>query len=210
MIQPDGKILVGGRTGITNGLDFALVRYLPNGAIDTSFGSSGKVITSLSSDNDFLHALSIQLVDVAGTPTPRILATGNHVANGQADFALARSDLAGNLDASFGVAGIVRLPQNLGTGYVYTLAIQPDGKILAGGGGPNPVSASSDMCVARFLTDGMLDATFGQGGIPFVNGGLIEQAKSLQLQADGKMVLRGFRLPAARGGRPPPLGNRWR
>ena len=193
VIQPDGKILVGGRTGTANGLDFALVRYLANGVIDTSFGSGGKVITSLSADNDFLHALSIQLVDVAGTPTPRILAAGNHVANGQADFALARYDLAGNLDASFGVAGMVRLPQNLGTGYVYTLAIQPDGKILAGGGGPNPVSASSDMCVARFLTDGMLDATFGQGGIAFVNGGLIEQAKSLQLQADGKIVLGGYR-----------------
>lgn len=58
------------------------------------------------------------------------------------------------------------------------------------------------MCVARFLSDGTLDATFAQGGIAFVDGGLIEVANGLQLQSDGKIVLGGYRSAGSNAGDP--------
>ena len=73
------------------------------------------------------------------------LAAGNHVASGQAEFALARYDLSGSLDTSFGVGGIVRLAQSLGTGYVYELASRTEKSWLAEAGGT--LSMQATICV---------------------------------------------------------------
>ena len=45
-IQADGKIVIAGRSGTIFQSDFTLVRYNPNGSLDTSFGTGGIVITS--------------------------------------------------------------------------------------------------------------------------------------------------------------------
>ena len=52
-IQSDGKIVLAGFTADSNfDLDFAMVRYLANGTIDTSFGTNGKVITDFDGSDD--------------------------------------------------------------------------------------------------------------------------------------------------------------
>src|SRR6185369_4579726 len=59
-LQPDGKILVAGFS--TNGgtADFVMVRYHPDGSLDSSYGSSGKVVIDLSNGgNDFGYGLAI-------------------------------------------------------------------------------------------------------------------------------------------------------
>ena len=69
-IQSDGKIVAAGRTYVSSGYDFALIRYNPNGSLDTTFGTGGIVITPIGSYTDYAMALSIQSdgkIVVAGT-----------------------------------------------------------------------------------------------------------------------------------------------
>ena len=62
-IQPDGKILVAGRAlSSTNGTsDFVVLRYNPDGSLDTSFGIDGKVFTDFSNSTDYAHAIALQV-----------------------------------------------------------------------------------------------------------------------------------------------------
>src|SRR6185437_11824378 len=65
---------------------------------------------------------------------------------------------AGAPDPSFGDAGIVATPFNSGQAIVSVLAVEPDGKIVAAGR-----VESQGFAVARYNTDGSLDASFGDG-----------------------------------------------
>lgn len=86
---------------------------------------------------------------------------------------------AGNLDPTFGVGGIVSIP-NAST--ANAVAIQSDGKIVAVG------QATQGFALARFNTDGSLDAAFGTGGIVFVPDGDGGPPSSVAIQQDGKIV----------------------
>src|SRR5262249_12077419 len=71
---------------------------------------------------------------------------------------------AGELDPTFGVGGLVISDILLGSAKdrAADLAItQPDGKLLVVG---TTLSDSSQLVVARYNTDGRLDADFGTGG----------------------------------------------
>jgi uncharacterized delta-60 repeat protein len=59
-IQSDGKIVAAGYSynGTTN--DFAVVRYNPNGTLDTSFGGTGKVVTQVGSSGGVAFSVAIQ------------------------------------------------------------------------------------------------------------------------------------------------------
>src|SRR5262249_12999563 len=50
-VMPDGRIVVAGYTKGVSNYDFAVVRYLPNGTLDTSFGGTGKIVTDLGGDD---------------------------------------------------------------------------------------------------------------------------------------------------------------
>ena len=90
---------------------------------------------------------------------------------------------AGSLDATFGIGGIVTTPN---TSDPRTMAIQSDGKIVVAGH-----ATGLDVALARYNTDGSLDASFGIGGIvgfPENNGG---PAIGVAIQQDGKIVSAG-------------------
>ena len=60
-LQADGKILVaGGSAQGASGIDFALLRYTANGALDTTFGNGGKVTTPFGNDTDRAYAIVVQ------------------------------------------------------------------------------------------------------------------------------------------------------
>ena len=140
-VQTDGKIILGG-TSTNNNLPqqrcFVLARLLSNGLLDASYGSGGVVITDLSpAYNLYANAMVIQ-------PDDKIVLGGTWdiLGTSPASFALARYDAAGTLpgtlDPTFGLAGTGLILEDLlpTPGYVeegYSLAIQPDGKILMGG-----------------------------------------------------------------------------
>lgn len=59
VIQPDGKLVVVGSSGVQPALDVAVVRYNTDGSLDTSFDSDGSVITDLGG-NDVGSAVALQ------------------------------------------------------------------------------------------------------------------------------------------------------
>jgi uncharacterized delta-60 repeat protein len=142
-IQPDGKIVaVGfavGEDEEANPADFALARYNPDGTLDGSFGSGGKVRTDVVF-GDSLTDVAIQLdgkIVVAGTA--------------ETDFTVARYNPDGSLDIGFGEGGFAftlfpgGFPQAANG-----VAIQGNGRIVAGGTN-DVVDIGSKFAVGRYL-----------------------------------------------------------
>ncbi len=127
VIQPDGKILLGGSTATgASGVDFALVRYNPDGSLDTGFGTGGKVQTPVGKYIDDGQSLALQadgkilLGGIVGTAEGR-------------DFGLVRYNPDGTLDRTFGIDGKVTSQLGPDSDSGYSLKIQADGKIVLGG-----------------------------------------------------------------------------
>ncbi len=160
VIQPDGKIVVAGAVaGEINAFndfftkyDFALARYNSDGGLDTTFGSGGKVITDVvANQSDAIGSLALQTdgkIVAAGITGNRTVKPG---------FALVRYNSNGGLDPAFGTNGKVITPiPNFGDAGSYSLIVQPDGKIVAGGAVFNralPYS-SYDFALARYNSNG--------------------------------------------------------
>ena len=185
-VQPDGKIVVaGGCLGAING-DFCLARYNAVGTLDTTFGADGKVITAIGSGTAIPHDLALQA-------DGKIIVAGHCLGTINNDFCLARYDTVGMLDTSFGTGGAVITAAGGGEDYIWALAVQPDGKIVAGGN-CNSSSSGPDFCLARYTTVGALDSTFGTGGMvtSSIVGGSSDYVRALALQPDGKIVVAGY------------------
>jgi uncharacterized delta-60 repeat protein len=193
-IQPDGKILLGGSCLNVSNSDFCIARFNSNGTIDTTFGSSGKVIQPIGSGNDRGFSLVIQ-------PNGKIL-LGGFCDNGfNYDFCIARFNSNGTIDTTFGSSGKVIQPIGSNDDYGYSLAIQPDGKILLGG--YCFINTSNyNFCIARFNFDGTLDTSFGSSGKVIQHIGSYYThcyGQSLAIQPDGKILLGGRCLNTNRG-----------
>ena len=193
-LQPDGRIVVAG----SSGFDFALARYNPDGSLDSSFGVGGKVTTDFSGTGRFeeeAHAVALQ-------PDGKIVVAGtaDEVGPGDFDFALARYNLDGSLDSSFGVAGLVLTDLNGNGSFdeASALVLQPDGKIVVAGSVEAPrgpgLGFGVDFALARYNPDGSLDSSFGVAGVVLtdLNGnGSFDRAHAVALQPDGKIVVAG-------------------
>lgn len=181
-LQPDGKIVVAGQT--TGGTPaFELARYGTNGALDTSFGGGGSVLTPIGFGASIAEAVALQ-------GDGKIVAAGASQGS-SVYFALARYQTNGALDTSFGTLGKVLTdfgPGNLGEGFA--VAIQPDGRIVIAGVFDN---GNYYFALARYTTSGALDTTFGSGGTVITQAGLdYAYATSVALQPNGKIVAAGL------------------
>ena len=170
-IQADGKIIVAGTRyrcfDECIGSDFAVVRYNPNGSLDTSFNGTGIVITSVGSSVSNARSVAIQA-------DGKIVVAGGGGNASNPDFALVRYNTDGSLDTSFNGTGKVITPAGSGAGSV---AIQADGKIIAVGGST----------LVRYNPDGTLDTSFngtGKVSTPIGSG-------KVAIQSDGKIVAAG-------------------
>ena len=85
VVQADGKIIVAGEMWNGNNWDFALLRYRADGAVDTGFGTSGKVITAIGTGSDRGMGIALQ-------SDGSILVAGSTVSGSNMDFAVARYD----------------------------------------------------------------------------------------------------------------------
>jgi uncharacterized delta-60 repeat protein len=141
VLQSDGKILLGGFC-VAGDEKFCLARFNSNGSLDTSFGSSGKVIQDISSSgNDRAYAMVLQ-------SDGKIL-LGGYCNYGGKKFCLARFNSNGSLDTSFGSSGTVIQDISSGNDEAYAMVLQSDGKILLGGFCETS-SGNFDFCIARF------------------------------------------------------------
>ncbi|MBA3351880.1 MAG: hypothetical protein H0U23_05550, partial [Blastocatellia bacterium] len=186
-LQPDGKIVAGGNSSLGNSPYFALARYNPNGSLDTTFGSGGKVTTDFGPGDDILWDIVIQ-------PDGKIVAVGSHALSVSPDFALARYNPDGSLDTTFGVGGKVTTDFNSAPNTATAVALQPDGKILVGGWVFFP-GATQDFGLARYNPDGTLDLTFDGDGVATIGFGITvpgtDYLYDIALQPDGKIVAVG-------------------
>lgn len=145
VIQPDGKIVVTGETQPGgNNENFALVRYNTNGTLDNTFGTGGITTTDFFGNNDNPSSLVLQ-------PDGKIIVAG-FTFNGTSfpDFALAKYLTNGSLDISFGTGGKVWTDFGTGTNTATTIALQTDGKIVAGGA-TNAGTVTADFALARYI-----------------------------------------------------------
>lgn len=99
----------------------------------------------------------------------------------------------GDLDTSFGTLGRVIAPLSNRNNGIYDLAIQADGRIVAVGYDTNSNGTIRSFAVARFNSNGSSDSGFGNGGTLLINfGGFFEEAHSIAIQSDGKLIVAGF------------------
>ena len=190
-IQPDQKIVVGGQAGGPGHERFALARYAAEGTLDDSFGGDGTVRTSFGPGRDWINAVAIQ-------PDGRIIAVGGaFTARGyNVRLALARYNADGSLDTSFGGDGRVLTNITRGYDYVEDVSLQDDGKIVVAGG-VNILGRDAKFIVARYGTEGTLDATFGGDGMTITNVDTgFDDAMGVGIQPDGSIVVAGWSEPA--------------
>jgi uncharacterized delta-60 repeat protein len=180
VVQPDGKLVVAGRTNIAGNTVFALARYNANGGLDPTFGTGGLVTTDFGS-TDQAFAVALQ-------GDGKIVTAGRR----GSDVIVARHNADGSLDTVFGSNG--RVITNFGaTEQALALVLQPDGKIVVAGRTNKPApNGNFDFALARYESGGAVDNTFGTLGLVTTDfGGSVDRAFAMALQPDGKLVVAG-------------------
>lgn len=165
VVQPDGKVIIGGQFTSVNGASrYRIARLDATGALDPSFGATTMA-------NGLVRALALQ-------PDGRIVIAGDFDwVNGTYLNRVARLNPDGTLDATFAIG--------LGADdAVMALALQPDGKILLGG---------QFLTFDGALTPGVARLhPNGQGDVNFLTGvGADDFVSALTLQPDGKILVGG-------------------
>lgn len=184
VVQPDGKIVAAGEISDATSYSIALLRLLPNGTLDSGFGSGGIVVT--------------RYPEASGAMAAVLAADGAVLVTGYRGNRLAvlRYDAKGVLDerASFTL--------NFGgdNAIGHGMALQPDGKLLIAG------DYGYDLFVVRCNPDGTMDEPFGSGGTVRTNLGGDEFGNGIAVQKDGGVVVAGrnganFLIVRYQGGR---------
>ena len=182
-LQADGKIVVAGIS--YNGLkyDFAVARYNTNGTLDNTFGTTGKVITSISNADDKAYSVVLQA-------DGKIVVAGSCWNGLNDDFAVARYNTNGTLDNTFGTSGIVKTDVDNSDDFANSAALQSDGKIVVTG---TSGFGNGDFIVVRYNTDGTLDNSFGTSGKVITDfNGTDDEPSSVKINGNGKIFVGGF------------------
>lgn len=152
ILQPDGKILVG---GYQDENPFVVVRLLNNGTADSTFGTNG-ITDSLFNSNGGVTGLALQ-------PNGDIVAVGRWFnLSDSVSFAIARFDSTGHADNTFGTDGWSNFNFGASNGQLNGVVIQPDGRII-GAGSSGPIFG--ECTLVRYNYDGSPDSTFATNGI---------------------------------------------
>ncbi len=173
-IQQDDKVVVAAQfydVPVTSNV-IKLVRYLPDGSIDASFGDNGRSVP-----------INFGVSSLATQEDGKIIAAGG---------ALVRLMPNGTIDSSFGINGTVIIKVGGYGSYSQSakdVILQQDGKILITGSYIADAQFKIDVYVARYNPDGSLDESFGESGKAIVPGGVTSE--TIVLQRDGKIVIGG-------------------
>jgi uncharacterized delta-60 repeat protein len=173
VVQPDGKVLIGGAFTNENGeIRKRLARLNADGTLDPTFAAT-------SGDNGAIYAMAIQ-------PDGKILIGGAFsYINGMPRDTLARLNADGTLDPTLSEVQM----SGFYVRQIFSIALQPDGKILIGGEFTR-VNGERRVSIARLNADGTLDLAFA----PLANdpGATFARVRKLAVQPDGKIVVGGM------------------
>jgi uncharacterized delta-60 repeat protein len=183
------NIIVGGSTGDPDGHDqFTVVRLLPNGAFDPIFGNQGVSRFGISGTDCWLE-------DVALQSDGKIVGVGG--SNGlTAQLVVLRLMPDGTLDQTFGTDGMVVAQPSI-FGHGVAIALDSAQRIVIAAeswDGPDPTSstAPSRFTIARYLPSGILDSSFGTGGVAVQAFSGYDLANDMVLQSDDRIVVAGM------------------
>ncbi|MGH7137881.1 MAG: hypothetical protein ACREHD_19195, partial [Pirellulales bacterium] len=178
-----GQIIsVQGDTG-----NYRITRFNSDGSVDTTFGQNGTVVSQAST------VLPPNGVAVDGNANIIVCGEQNGGA-GQTYVAVTRFNAGGSIDTTFGNGGVARMTLRGVVDDLNCLAIQSDGKILAGGLSVHPITMIGwDLVLMRYNTDGSLDSSFGNGGIVIdtMPEPLDTAINSMFVEPGGKIVAAG-------------------
>ena len=166
-IQPDGKLIIAGYFTSFNGKNSkSIVRLLANGTVDHSFNPG-------TGPDNGIDALALQ-------PDGKILIGGAfNTYNGMSVKRVARLNADGTLDKTF------KLDKEI-DGLVFTMLLQPNGKILVGGYFNSFNGKVRFGGITRLNADGSFDKSFNPG-----EGALFSSVYAITLQPDGKILIGG-------------------
>jgi uncharacterized delta-60 repeat protein len=182
--MPDGKVVVVGSTYNGADLDFVVVRYNTDGSLDDTFGDHGIVTTGFGFGDDIAYAVAIQ-------QDGKVVVVGTAYNGSNDDLAVARYDLTGGLDPSFGGDGSVLVAVGSSADEGHAVALMGDGRIVAAG---RTDGGNWDVFVVRLNPGGALDPSFGGDGIVTTHFGVPsgdDEAFGVSLLSDGRIVVGG-------------------
>jgi uncharacterized delta-60 repeat protein len=198
-VSGEERIVVGGwaDANLTTGSSavhvFTLMRFRPNGVIDTTFGSSGRAATNFFGFGDEIRVIAIDQANRivgAGVTNTASSSCGSYVS----DFAVARFTQDGAADISFSGDGKVSTDASSGGNQANGLLLQPDGKVLITG--TANIGTSLAFALVRYNGDGTPDSSFGilGTGVVTTDFGPEEDVPSAIAQQpwDGKIVVAGY------------------
>ena len=152
--QSDGRTVVVGYATVGGVQQFAIARYNTDGALDTSFGGTGRVLTAVGISGSNATGVALQ-------KDGKIVVAGYAVNNSGRvyDFACLRYNADGSLDQSFGDHG--KVTTDVGDGKASSLAVQ-DNKIIVAGSAYD--GDNNEFAVVRYNASGKLDTSFNSAG----------------------------------------------
>lgn len=184
VLQSDGKIVVGGFSTVGGNQDFAVLRYTANGSLDLTFDTDGMAIIPIGTGNDSGSSLALQ-------SDGKIVLVGESTVGSNDNFSLARFNSNGSLDLTFDTDGKVTSAFGTADDVANAVAILSDGKIVVVGKSNN--GTNNDIAVARYNSNGSLDLSFDTDGkVTTAIGSAADQANSVAIQSDGKIVAAGY------------------
>jgi uncharacterized delta-60 repeat protein len=177
MLDASGKIVIVGSTVINAVAYVVVARITTAGALDTTFGMNGVVLSSFEGGCSG-YAMVIQ-------SDGKIVVTGAVVKDNDVYMPLIRYNTNGTLDTTFGTNGISIIDDE-DCAIAYSLLMQPDGKFVLGG------FAEGQGLIARCLSSGVIDTSFGTGGLTSLQVGVSSFIKGIALQSSGSIIVGGF------------------
>lgn len=200
-IQADDKVIIAGSIQLDYSTMFAASRFNTDGKLDNTFGNNGTTFTDFG--NRFAGSFGI-LEAVANcvavqTDGKIVLGGFQHPPTSPSrDIAFVRYNADGSPDSSFGYAGKKGFSFNTcypSDGYINAIAVQPDGKVVAGGLTKycDPQYNQRQFTVLRLMANGNLDSSFGNMGkaVANVDNRQENQVNLLKILNDGKILAGG-------------------
>ncbi len=186
-VRPDGKIIAAGNvTANANGgkFGFGVMRFLPNGDLDTSYGNQGQAIIPAN--------ILYDIVGYAFTSDGEVIMASDGF-NGQTVYQMAKFDSLGSPDTTFATQGYLETgieaypfgPRNT------KLSLTSDDKILLAGTTTNDSTSSPQFTVFRFFQDGKIDSSFGLNGRAEIQLSTNDILYDISIGADEKILLIG-------------------